>query len=151
MADEKIYQLPKSGLRLVGTVLSRHEDDALIADHALQDLHEVVLQSRRDVGDAAMFVLFGSILAASGAGCYFWAWRKESPLGWLLCIAGALFSLVIICVGLGTKARVLVLKGKSGEVVYPLKDDETVIDAFFAEMREHAHAERLMIRFRVER
>jgi hypothetical protein len=151
MGEDKLYQLPKSGLRLVGETLSFYEGESLIADHALQDLHEVVIRSRRDGGDAALFVFFGAILAASAAGLYFWAWRKESILGWTTCGFGAVISFLILCVGISVKSRILVLKTKSGEIVYPLKDDAPVVDAFFAEIREHAQAARLMVGFRIER
>lgn len=151
MGDEKVYQLPKSGLRLVGETLSRLEGDALIADHAFQDLHEVVIRTRRDPGVSGMAPFFGAILAAFGAGMYFWAWRKESVAGWVVCICGAFVSVVFVLVGLTTKTRFLVLRSKAGEVVYPLTDDPPVVDAFFAEIREHAHAARLIVGFRNER
>lgn len=151
MGEQKLYQLPKSGLRLVGATLSRHEGDVLVADHSLGDLTEVVLRSRRTGGDAFLFLLFGGLLAASLAGLYFWAWRAGSVVGGVVCGLGAFLNLLMLTVGATSRSLFLVLKGKSGEVSYPIQDDESAAQAFFAELREHAQTDRLIVGFRIDR
>jgi hypothetical protein len=151
VADDKLYQLPKSGLRLSGLTLSRLEGETLIADHSLGDLTEVVLRTRRTAGDLFGVFLFGLFLAGAVAGVYFSGFRAGSVLGGSL-FSVAAFILFIIFIGMLTsRSRFLVVRGKSGEVSYPIVDDEAVAEAFFSEVREHAHAQRLMIGFRIDR
>lgn len=149
--EEKLYQLPKSGLRLSGLTLSRLEGDTLISDHSLVDVTEVVLRTRRSSGDLFGAGVFGLFLAGSAAGVYYWGFRLGSVVGGSL-FSVAAFILMIIFIGMLTsRSHFLVVRLKSGEVTYPIADDVSVAEAFFAEMREHAQAQRLMIGFRIDR
>jgi hypothetical protein len=149
--DAKLYQLPKSGLRFSGTTLSRHEGDALVADHSLSDLTEVVLRSRRTGVDFFLSFLFAGLFAGSVAGLYFWGVRAGSVPGWVVCGLAAFLTFLMLIVSLTARSAVLVLRGKAGEVSYPIIEERPVAEAFFSEIREHAQAQRLMIGFRVDR
>lgn len=147
----KVYRLAKSGLWLEGGTLGFRHGEYLVADHALDDLREVVLRYGRDSSDWITFLVFFVLIGGFGAGLYFWAWRAGSILGWILCGLGAFVSLLILAAGFGIKSRWLVLKGKAGEVVYPLQEDAAIVEAFFAEMREHAKAAQLPTKFLIEK
>lgn len=151
MDEAKVYELPKSSLKFSGTTLSRHDGAALVADHALADLHEVVLRYGRNEGDVFCFCFFGTLLALSGVGFYFWGWRAGSMLWGTLFGLSGFFALAFIGMGLTSRALFLDLRGKLGKLTYPISDDAVTAEAFFAELREHAQAQRLIIAFRIQR
>ncbi len=151
MEDAKVYELPKSSLKFSGTTLSRHEGGALVADHSLADLHEVVLRYGRNEGDVFLFCFFGTLLALSGAGFYFWGWRDGSTLWQILFGLGGFLCLAVLGLGLSSRTLFLDLRGKLGELTYPISDDAVTAEAFFSELREHAQAQRLIIAFRIQR
>ena len=151
MEEDKVYQLPKSSLKFSGTTLSRHDGTTLVAAHSLADLHEVVLRYGRTEGDVFLFCFFGTLLALSGAGFYFWGWRAGSMLWEILFGLSSFFALAVLGMGLTSRALFLDLRGKLGELTYPVSDDAVTAEAFFAELREHAQAQRLIIAFRIQR
>ena len=149
-APERVYELKKSGLRLEGTRLSKHDGDALVADHQLGDLSEVNLRFGRKPEDAKLAGFFLVLFLGCVAGIAFWAHPKGSLVGWfglgLLAMTCLLMLIGFLASGPGCW---LVLKRRYDEVTYALEEEPGVAEAFLSELRERAEREGLRVRFSV--